>query len=78
MLDNRSWTLVSGGDTNASRHASGREFPEGGHEKTRTVRSGFSLWQMRDSNPRRHSQLIYSQPPLAARVICRGITHGNK
>src|SRR5690242_5970914 len=29
------------------------------------------LWQMRDSNPRRRCQLIYSQPPLAARVICR-------
>ena len=28
-------------------------------------------WQMRDSNPRRRCQLIYSQPPLAARVICR-------
>src|SRR6478752_5034203 len=26
---------------------------------------------MRDSNPRRRCQLIYSQPPLAARVICR-------
>lgn len=39
---------------------------------------GFSRWQMRDSNPRRHSQLIYSQPPLAARVICRGITHVNE
>lgn len=32
---------------------------------------GLSRWQMRDSNPRRRCQLIYSQPPLAARVICR-------
>ena len=31
----------------------------------------FQGWQMRDSNPRRRCQLIYSQPPLAARVICR-------
>jgi hypothetical protein len=31
----------------------------------------FLGWQMRDSNPRRRCQLIYSQPPLAARVICR-------
>lgn len=31
----------------------------------------FFGWQMRDSNPRRRCQLIYSQPPLAARVICR-------
>ena len=31
----------------------------------------FIWWQMRDSNPRRQCQLIYSQPPLAARVICR-------
>ena len=31
----------------------------------------FNPWQMRDSNPRRQCQLIYSQPPLAARVICR-------
>src|SRR6185312_16896379 len=34
--------------------------------------TGFPVrWQMRDSNPRRQCQLIYSQPPLAARVICR-------
>lgn len=35
------------------------------------VPEAFLGWQMRDSNPRRRCQLIYSQPPLAARVICR-------
>ena len=34
-------------------------------------------WQMRDSNPRRQRQLIYSQPPLAAWVICRGNSAGH-
>src|SRR5919107_1728572 len=42
---------------------------------TRLIREGCldssQMWQMRDSNPRRRCQLIYSQPPLAARVICR-------
>ena len=28
----------------------------------------FLPWRARDSNPRRQCQLIYSQPPLAARV----------
>ena len=31
----------------------------------------FDLWQVRDSNPRRLSRLIYSQIPLAAWVTCR-------
>ena len=35
------------------------------------TRMRSSAWQVRDSNPRRHSQLIYSQPPLATRVTCR-------
>lgn len=45
-----------------------------GHKKasgTWWFRRLFLGWQMRDSNPRRRCQLIYSQPPLAARVICR-------
>ena len=34
--------------------------------------SRLSRWQVRDSNPRRLSRLIYSQIPLAARVTCQG------
>ena len=48
--------------------------PWPGHKKasgTWWFRRLFLGWQMRDSNPRRRCQLIYSQPPLAARVICR-------
>ena len=50
--------------------------PEGGAEARKNLRNlmvpeVFLGWQMRDSNPRRRCQLIYSQPPLAARVICR-------
>lgn len=37
------------------------------------VSGAFRLeWQVRDSNPRRLSRLIYSQIPLAAWVTCRG------
>ena len=31
-----------------------------------------TTWRVRDSNPRRRCQLIYSQPPLATRVTRRG------
>src|SRR5690606_31500744 len=31
-------------------------------------------WRVRDSNPRRQCQLIYSQPPLATRVTRRAVT----
>ena len=34
-------------------------------------RASLGWWQVRDSNPRRLSRLIYSQIPLAARVTCR-------
>lgn len=34
-------------------------------------RGFYSGWRVRDSNPRRQCQLIYSQPPLAARVTRR-------
>ena len=30
-------------------------------------------WRVRDSNPRRRCQLIYSQPPLATRVTRQGV-----
>lgn len=34
-------------------------------------------WRVRDSNPRRRCQLIYSQPPLATRVTRRGCACGD-
>src|SRR5690606_41255463 len=34
---------------------------------------GRGTWRVRDSNPRRLCQLIYSQPPLATRVTRRDV-----
>ena len=41
-----------------------------GHQNTKTLDFSrvFEVWLVRDSNPRRLSQLIYSQFPLAAWV----------
>ena len=61
-------TNVAGPDERGwARGTAGKEKASG----TDWFRRLFQGWQMRDSNPRRRCQLIYSQPPLAARVICR-------
>ena len=66
---------VEGGVTGGLGHAP--TLPALAHTNDTTPgrrRSGvvITTWRVRDSNPRRRCQLIYSQPPLATRVTRRG------